>query len=925
VSLLLVFALAVPPGLPARDTLPLDPAVTAGQLPNGLRYLVRRNGRPAARAELRLVVDAGSILEDEDQRGLAHVVEHMAFNGTRGFPRQALVDFLEGIGMRFGADLNAGTSFDETVYQLQVPTDRPGLLDQGLRILGEWAHAVAFDSLEVEKERAVVIEEWRLGQGAGSRLARQQLPVLFRGSRYADRLPIGTRESLESFTHAALRRFYRDWYRTDLMTVVAVGDFEPDSVVALIRRHLGALPPPGPGAPGRPAFRIPPRDSAAVVVAADPEATSASIAVYFLRPAREEGTREAFRAGLVGRLYARMLNDRLYELSQRPDPPFIGAGGGEGSLVRHTGAFSLGVAVADTAIARGLDAVLAEVERVERHGFTPAELDRARRDLLRAYERAWAERDRTESGPLAEELVRHAVAGEPVPGIDLERALALELLPEVTLEQVNRAASGWFGVDDRVVLVSAPERPGLVPPPPGRLLAAFDSAATRSLDPWVDEVTEGPLLAEQPVPAAIVAETVDTALGLTRWTLANGVRVAVRPTDFKADEVLLAAFSPGGTSLVPDSLFLAATLATQLASLGGLGAFSAVDLQKQLAGRAVQVTPYIGSYEEGLRGSASPRDLETLLQLVYLQFTAPRADPEAFAAFRANVGAALANRSASPEVAFLDTLTVTLARHHPRSRPLTAAIVDSLDLDRSLGVYRDRFADAGDFTFVFVGAVAPDSLRPLVQRYLGGLPARGRVESWRDVGIRPPEGRVEREVRRGAEPRAQTRLVLSGPFPWSREERFLLGALAQVLDIRLREVLREDLGGTYGVSVSAAPARVPHEQYTLSLAFGSDPDRVPELVAAVEAQLDSLRTAGPDPRDVAKVREAIVRTRETRRRENAWWLGQLVTALRDGEDPRRAVETDDLLDLLTPDRLRDAARRYLGSGNVVRVTLLPAP
>jgi zinc protease len=494
----------------------VDPAVTTGRLPNGLRYVVRRNARPAHRAELRLVVNAGSVLEDDDQLGLAHFAEHMAFNGTRNFAKQELVDFLERIGMRFGADLNAGTSFDETVYQLLVPTDSAGLLEQGIQILEDWAHGVAFDSTEIEKERGVVIEEWRLGQGAGNRMLQKQLPVLFRGSRYATRLPIGTRESLQSFSHAALRRFYRDWYRPDLMGVVAVGDFDPAVVVDLIRTHLGRVAAPPTPRP-RPDYTIPARDSAAVAIATDKEATSTSASVYFLRPGKQDGSRAEYRRSLVARLYARVLNDRLYELSQRANPPFIGAGGGEGELVRNSRLFSLGAAVPDTGIVTGLEAVLVEVERVERHGFTRAELERAKQDLLRGYEQAFAEREKTESGGLAEEYVRHLLSAEPIPGIAFEFELVKALLPGISLEETDRAAREWFTVPDRVLLVNAPEKPGLTMPRPAELFALFDRVRRRDIAPYAETLSDAPLVAATLRDGVIASESRDSVLGVTRW------------------------------------------------------------------------------------------------------------------------------------------------------------------------------------------------------------------------------------------------------------------------------------------------------------------------------------------------------------------------------------------------------------------------
>ena len=905
-----------------RRPLPLDPAVVTGTLPNGLRYYIRKNSRPAHRAELRLVVNAGSILEADDQRGLAHFVEHMAFNGTSHFKKQALVDYIESIGMRFGADLNASTSFDETIYQLQVPTDTLRLLDTGLQILEDWARGVTFDTTEIRKERGVVIEEWRLGQGAGNRMFKIQFPILFRGSRYSERLPIGTKESLETFSPAALTRFYRDWYRPDLMAVVAVGDFDMAAMTRMIRTRFGRIPARTPRRP-RPAYAVPARDSTAVAIATDPEATSTSFSVYYIKPGRTDPSAGAYRRSLIGELYAQMLNQRLYELTQKANPPFIGAGGGEGRLVRGNRSFSLGGAVADTGLERGIAAVMTEVERIERHGFTATELDRTRVDLTRTYEQAYAERDKAESGSLVEEYVQHFLTGEPAPGIAAEFARVKQLLPGIRIEEVNAAAREWLGLRDRVLLVNAPRKPSVTIPPAGRLLAIFDEAKRTDVPAYHDNVSDAPLVPVTLTRKPIVAETRDSVLGATHWTLANGVRVVVKPTDFKADEILLSAFSPGGTSIEPDSLYTAAAIATQLVGLGGVGTFSAVELQKKLTGKAVFVSPYIGTYQEGFRGQASPKDLETLFQLIYLHFTAPRPDPEAFQAFKSNARASLANRSASPATAFRDTLAVTLSQHHPRSRPISAAIVDSFDLDRSLAIYRDRFADAADFTFVLVGAVALDSVKPLVERYLGNLPRTDRKETWRDIGIQGPAGIVEREVKKGLEPKSQTELVFSGPITDDRTERFVLRSLADVLEIKLREQLREELGGTYGVSVAGSASRIPRSDFSVTIDFGSAPDRVAELVRVVFAEIDSLQRFGPAEKDLAKIRETTIRSHETDLRENSYWLGQLAATEQFGGPASAFLKIDDLLAAVTADRIKAAAARYLDTTHFVRVTLLP--
>jgi zinc protease len=909
----------------APDTaapLPLDPKVITGRLPNGLRYYVRQNARPEKRAELRLAVNAGSVLEANDQRGLAHFVEHMAFNGTRRFEKQELVNFIERIGMRFGAHLNAYTSFDETVYMLRVPTDKPAVVDTAFQILEDWAHAVAFDSTEVEKERGVVIEEWRAGLGAEERIRQKHFPVLFRASRYAERMPIGDRHTLETFDQAALKRFYRDWYRPDLMTVVAVGDFDPKAIEAQIRQRFGALPAPARSAE-RPSFPVPDHDSTYVVVATDREETQSTVTVIYKQPVREQRTIGAYRQGFVESLYNDMLNDRLGEITQRPDAPFIGAGSSQGRFIRSKEVYVLGAAVKDGDMARGLEAVLTEAERVDRHGFTATELERAKQDLLRGYEQAYAEREKSESAGYADEYVRNFLEGEPIPGIETEYALAKRFVPGIQLAEVNRLAREWISDRSRVVLASAPEKEGLRVATESELRTVLDRVRGRDVAAYADSVGSGALVATLPTPGRVVAERVDTTVGTREWTLSNGARVILKPTDFKADEILVSAFSPGGTSLVPDSAYWRVAFASQLVDLGGLGSFDAIALQKKLAGKAVGVSPYISTEYEGLSGRASPKDVETLFQLMYLHFTAPRRDSSAVLAFKQNAKAMLAHRSADPEAAFADTLSAILSQHHPRVRPITPELVEGLDLDRSLALYRDRFADAGDFTFVIVGTFKPDSLRPLIERYLAALPATGRREAWRDIGVRPPASVVTRDVRQGIEPKSQTQIVFTGDFEYTPENRLALRALADVLEIKLRERLREALGGTYGADVYASPSRIPRPEYSLTVAFGSAPQRVEELAQAAFAEIDSIKARGPTAGDLAKVKEMYLRQYETDLKQNGWWLGQLAAYAQSGESPRTLAGYPGRVSALTPEMIRDAARRWLDKGRYVKVTLLP--
>lgn len=916
-------AVQAPDTRPARQAFGLtgDTAVIRGVLPNGLTYYIRRNAEPRDRAELRLVVNAGSVLEDDDQRGLAHFLEHMAFNGTRRFQKHEIVDYLEGVGMRFGPDVNAYTGLDETVYMLQLPTDSAGVVDTGLRILRDWATDISLDSAEIEAERGVVMEEWRLTRGAGGRVSDRQFPFLFAGSRYADRLPIGDTATLRTFPHATLRRFYERWYRPELMAVVAVGDLDPREMEARIRAEFGGMPASA-SPTARPETPLPFPDSTRYMVTTDAELPRGQVSINWMIPDRPDSSAADVRRAIVEGLYGGMLGDRLNEITLRPDAPFLDVGSYQGASLRPLETFVLNAAVAEGGAEQGLAALVTEVERASRHGFTAAELEREKADVLRLWEQIHAERARTSSGQFAGQYANHFLRGGWLRSVEDDYAIQTAVVPAITLDEVNAAARRFGAHRDRVVLVTGPARAGLAQPAEARLAAVADSAARADVAPYTETLSDAPLLARTPAPGSVVAVDSIAEVGVIRWTLSNGARVVIKPTDFKDDEILFAATSPGGLSLLPDSAYRYGQTAAAAAQLGGVGELSLTDLQKRLTGKAASVGSAVSEYSEGMSGFAAPADVETLFQLVHLYFTQARRDTASWTAYLQRGREALRNRGVTPESAFNDTLNAVLSQRHPRTRPFTAATFDSLDIDRSLAIYRDRFANAGDFTFYFVGRVDPDSLRPLVETYLASLPSAAAREEGRDVGIRPPAGVERRTVRRGVEPRARTALVFTGPAEFSRQATAEMGGLAQALELRLRERLREDLGGTYGVGVSGSVSRDPYERYSFVVNFGSAPERVDELTDVVFAVMDSVRAAGPSAEEVDKVREAARRGRETALRENDFWLGQLMSYDRMGWD-LRMIDDAPLSAGLTAERIRDAARRYLDRSRYVQVTLLP--
>jgi zinc protease len=907
---------------PVDEQLPFDPAVTVGVLSNGMRYYIRENHKPEKRAELRLVVNAGSVLEEADQRGLAHMVEHMAFRGTKRFANNEISSYLESVGMRYGPDINAYTSFDETVYMLTLPTDTAAIVDKGFQILAEWAHNVAFEPSQIEKERPVVIEEWRLGQGAESRMQNKWFPVLFSGSRYGSRLPIGDKAILETYKPSALRRFYDDWYRPDLMAVVAVGDFNKAQIENLIKRYLGAIPRSANPRPRTP-FPVPAHDSTLVSVNSDKEATRSVIRLLYKQPKRSNTTTVSYRERLVEQLFGSMFNDRFGEITQKPNPPFINAYAAQGSLVRSAESFSLTAIVADNGIQRGLNALLSEGERLRRFGFLESELDRARKDMQRGIEQAYAEREKTNSSVYADSYVSAFLQSEASTSIEFDLAAITRLLPTITLAEVNKLAGEWMTDKNRVLATTSPDKPGIVNPDRGELLLGFEAVKGAQIAAYSENATSEELVDTHPTGGRVASGREIKEIGVTEWTLSNGVRVLLKPTDFNADQISFNAYSPGGASLLTDAAYVAASAADLIPLTSGVGKFSVIDLQKFLAGKQVSVSPSIDDLSEGFFGSASQRDVDTMLQLVYLYFTEPRLDTALVNTFLGRFRGMLVNRSASPEAAFSDTLQVTMAQHSIREKPVSAATLDQIDAFKSYQFYKDRFSDASGFTFVFVGNFKTDSIKPLIEKWLGALPSTRTRETWRDTGIRPPTGVVERVVKKGSEPKSRTALIFTGPFEYTRQNRYYLSALSELLNIKLREALRENLGGTYGVSVSPSASKDPRPSYRFTIGFGAAPERLEALTAAALEQIDSVKKFGTTMEYLNKVKEAAFRARETALKQNGYWLSQISTFDQSGWPLAEIPNGEKLISSLTIKDLQRAATMYLRSDNYVRVSLYP--
>ena len=913
---------AAPPTPAAK--LPLDPAVTTGTLPNGLTYYIRKNERPDDRVLLRLAVKAGSIDEEPDQRGLAHFLEHMAFNGSRNFKPGELVATFEATGARMGPHLNAYTSFDETVYMLQLPTDQEGLIRKGFLALSDFAGRLTLDPAEIDKERGVVIEEWRGGLGASSRVRDKQVPVLYHGSKYAERLPIGDPEVIKNAPPARVRAFYEKWYRPDRMAVVVVGDIDPADMQRQITDTFSDLEKRATAPPER-RYPVPLHTTLLVSVATDPEVTQSSVSIVRKHAGQPDETAVDYRRALVHELVQQMLNERFDELSRKGDARFLSAGAYEGELGMTVDTFVLSAGVQEGKIVDGLTALALEAKRVREHGFGPGEFDRAKKWMLAFYERAYSERDKTESSSFAREYVALFLTGEPSPGIEYEYKLVQELLPSITLAEVTSAAKTLLSDESRVVLSTSPEKKDLAVPDRAALEAALVSVEKAAVTPWADTASTRALMESLPDPGEIVERRALPKLDVTIVRFRNGVEAWLKPTDFKNDQVLFSLTAPGGSSLAPPERYFEAVFAPSLVQLSGVGVHSAVELQRLLAGKLAGASPGISLSTHSISGSATPAQLETGLQLLHQTFVAARNDDDAFALLIKQLESAVLNRGQNPGAVFAERVNQINTSNHYTSRPLTVERVRALDRAAMVSFYREAFSNAASFTFFMVGAFAVDEALPLVARYVGSLPAAagGQRSTYKDLGIAFPEEITKDVVQKGREPRSQTVISFFADPPPDEVEGSRISAATEVLEIALRDVMREELGQTYSVSVGHAQPLPQRGAGRVVVSFTASPDNVNSLVDRVLAEVTRLQKEGPNDDLTTRAKEAARREHEINMKQNGYWLARLQSAHLLGRNPEAILTRLERIDALTPQILQGAFKQYFPLTRYTVVTLMP--
>ncbi len=907
-----------------KSGIPQDPKVSKGILENGMTYYVRSNENPKNRAELFLVVKAGSVDEDDDQQGLAHFCEHMSFNGTKNFPKHELINYFESIGMEFGPEINAYTSFDETVYMLKVPLDSAEFMEKGLQVLYDWACQNTDSDEEINNERGVILEELRGRKSADERMRKEWWPVFLHKSKYADRYVSGKPEIIENCSPEALRRYRKDWYRPDLQAVIVVGDFNQEEMVKKVKEKFSSIP-----AVKKPRekkyFEIPDHNETLVKIVTDKEAQVPVSYLFYKHPLEKSKTVGDYRESIVEGLINGMINNRLSEKTQLADPPFIMGQSAYSELIGPKSAYLSIVVSQGDRIETGIKAVLIENERVLKFGFTETELERQKKAMLNSIEKVYNERNNQKSINYAEEYKRNfLLTEEPFPGIEREFEYYKSFMPGISVDEVNALVKKWVTDNNRVVIITAPENEKTTVPTEDQILALLGEEKNTPIEPYKDAVSDVPLVEYEPSGSKVITEKNIENVDAVEWTLENGATVVVKSTDFKEDEILFNAWSLGGNSLYNSEDEISAGLATDVLTMSGIAGFDKITLDKMLAGKVFRVSPGISQLRESFSGSSSVKDVETLLQMVYLYFTEPRFDANSYQSILTRMAGILENKSASPESAFSDTLTVTMANYNKRVRPMTKELLQEADFKRIQQIAKERFKNAADFKFFFVGNINQAEFKPLVEKYIGGIPSVSERENWVDLKIEKPDGVVEKVVNRGQEEKSIQYIVFHGDFEYNAQNQVQLDAVGKILTTRLLEVIREDKSSVYSISANPSSTKFPKEEYTISIVYGTSPQKLDELKKAVFDIITEYKKNGPTEEELVKAKEKMTREREVALRENGFWMGILSNTyyIKNG-DFSEFGNYNQLVQNLSVDSTRKAFDKYFDFEGFISVALAP--
>ena len=913
---------------PSGDIVPIDPEIRTGKLDNGMTYYIRQNTEPEKRASFYIIQNVGALLEKNEQNGLAHFLEHMAFNGTQNFPTKetGIISTLEKHGVAFGRNINAYTSFNETVYNLSdIPVDHPGLIDTCLLVLKDWSNYLLLTEEEIDAERGVISEEWRTRRTAAFRMTWQFLPVLLQGSKYAERDIIGDLDIIQNFDYNTLRDFYHDWYRTDLQAIAVVGDFDPDIMEDKIVDLFSGIPAVEEPMQ-RPFFEVPGHDEIRYLLVTDREAQQHSVDLYIKHKAisKNEKNNNYLREQYIRTLFNSMISERINELLQKGVPPFITGSIGYSGFVRGYDVFSVGASFSEGEGEKAFKAIYTEAERVRRHGFTEGELDRAKSEMLSNWENYYKERDKIDNDAWARNIQQHFLINEPLPSVEYEYQKVKEILPGISLGEVSEKASEWMTDSNRVLYVQGPVGDSIEYLSEQKAIDIMQSVHESDIEPYDDTGAAGSLINELLPGSEIVKTNTLDAFGAVEWTLANGARVIYKKADYEKDNVSVSAFSFGGTSLIEDEFIPEASLLSTLALTYGAGEFDNIELQKMLSGKKVSLSVNLAEVTENIGGSSTPGDFETLMQLLYLRFEKPRFDREAHDAITSRFKAMIETMNNNPQKIMQDSLTVIMSDYHPRARLLNREFIEDIEFEKVKDLYKERFRDADDYIFFIVGNVEEENARELASKYIGSLTSHEGSEQWIDRGIRPPEGRTEKVIGMPmAVPKATVVINYSGDIEFTPYNRQAARVISGILDIIYTEKIREEEGGTYGVSTSISLQQFPAQRSNAMITFDCDPERAEELKPLVYSEIERLMEQGPDREYLDKAVKNILKNREESKQHNSYWMSTLYTWYLSGINYHDPANYEDILNSFTTDDIREAARAFFKDADIIDIVFKP--
>ena len=911
--------------------IPADKEVRTGRLDNGLTYYIRHNEKPKGQADFYILHNVGAIQEEDDQQGLAHFLEHMAFNGTKNLPGKQLIEYLETVGVKFGYNLNAGTSWDQTVYNISdVPTSRQGIIDSAMLILHDWSHFIALRPEEIDSERGVIMEELRTRDGASWRSTMKLLQALGKGTRYEHRNLIGYLDGLKSFEHDALERFYKKWYRPDYQAIVIVGDLDAEATEARLKSLMADIPAPAADAAQKEVIVVPDNEEPIVSIYTDPEMQGSRVQLFIKRPAMPTQMNDKVAwevVNVIESFLTTMENARLQEIAMQPDAPFLGAGMGSGDvigIIPTLNATAFTAMTQDGKLAEGFEALYTEMEKIRRHGFTQSEFERAQENLMRQVERTYANRNDRTNEQFVNIYLENYRKNKPMPDAETEWKLDSMLIKMLNVETVNAFAKETIQPTNQVIVITAPEKEGIANPTEEEILAIREKVTASEIEAYEDDVVKEPLIPEgTQLKGSPVKKTVENKeYGATVWTLANGTQIVVKPTKFKADEVRMNAQSKGGLSILPDAEYYMGEMMPAVSSMSGVGKFSATELRKQLSGKSATVQPSVGEYASAVNASCSPKDIETMLQLVYLNFTQPRFDRNDYDNLMKMLRTQLENAKSNPDFQMQEKVIDVLYGHNPRRQVISTELLDEFSFEALPAIYKKLYPDGNSFRFTFVGNIDPETLKPLVEKYIGSIPASKKPMTFADDKAYPVKGEVTEDFSTPMQqPKVSVNYTFTGDMDYSLENKAALSFLTQALNSRYLVSIREEKGGTYGVQVYGSTDWIPRETYTMTIAFDTNAEMADELCEIILKELRTIAEEGPLTEDIEKHREFMLKNWKNSLDENGPWMQYLQAKYGSGLDYLAGQEQ--AIRSLTNADVQALAKKILDDGNMVKVVMHP--